>query len=444
MLKSFFDRFRKKDFSEQEIPKEIELSKIDKHMNFILRDRLGNMNRQINDKIVEAGDKKDEIIHLLRNLHKSQLMNPNISQREIQIMEGNRENYIKRISHFIAAMDIPKNYLETYDYCVKFSQEIESLFKDVQKNIFILSNFFENEIKTINKEISRLESILIDIRITFEKNNIDVLKNIQDNIKKVTGDMIRIKTIEARISEHDAIIKEHEDKLKKLNERIGTITSGTDFRALESFKKEKLDIEDELKGRYSEFDRYFSEIDTALKKYYYKNPDKKILKGYLDDSRATFLSDENLELCQLLSEMKDLINTGQIDLKDKKKDTTLSAIGIMTMECAKNLQSDIRKLDDSRKHIQTKITHNSASLNLSEQQYWMSATESKVNEQKSEIAKLKRDIDKVNSEISELKVRIQEDLEKALGEKILITDDLAEQLENPGQEDDKEDNNHSR
>ena len=426
----FFDMFKKKQLSEEYVsPKEIELSKIDKHMNFILRDRLGPLNRQINEKIIEANDKKEEIIHELRQLHKANLMNPNISQREIQIMEGNRENYIKRVSHFLTNIDIPKNYLETYDYCLGFSKGIEELFKEVQKNIFVLSNFFGNELKTINKEITRLEQIIIDLRIHFEKNNIDVLKTIQDKIKQITSHMLKIKKLEHEIIEQDAMLKEHAERLKKLDERISTITSGTDYRALESFKEDKQKAESEFKGKSAVFGKYFSDIDTGLKKYYYRNPGKKILREYLSNALETFIKDSNLELHEILLDLKRSIMSDIIDLKDKKQESTIAAIDNMTLEFLKNLQAEIRRLDDEKKHIQTKITHNSASLNLSEQQYWMSSTQSKIDEHIAVKEKLYKEIAKINAEIAGLKSSIQEGLEKVLDEKIIIKDDLKENIE---------------
>ena len=179
MFKHVFDLFKKKPEEPKFEPQNhIELSKIDKHMNFILRDKLGTLNRAISDKVITVNDIKEEIIHELRTLHKKALMNPDIPQREIQIMEGNRENYIRKVSHFISNIEVPKNYLETYDYCIRYSVDMEALYKDVQKNIFVLNHFFENEVKTVSKELNKLESAIIDIRITFEKNNIDLLKSI--------------------------------------------------------------------------------------------------------------------------------------------------------------------------------------------------------------------------------------------------------------------------
>ena len=400
-------------------------------MNFLLRDRLGILNRTINEKILEIAEKKESIIHELRKLHKSPLMNPDIPQREIQIMEGNRENYIKRISHFVTNIDVSKNYLETYDYSIKFSSDMEQLSKEVQKNVFVLGHFFNNEINTISKDLNKLEALIIDIRITFEKNNVEILKDIQDKIKLMTKNIVKIQNLDSEISEQKTYMKEHDEKLKKLSERIQTIITGTDYRTLESFKEEKSKVEEEIKSRYQGFDHALSEIETALKKYFYKNQDKKILRDYFDDAKTALINDTNMEFASIITELKSGVESGMIELKDKKKESTIDALNLLTLEYIKNLSADIKKLDSSRQHIQTKITHNSASLNLSEQQYWINATEDKKKQHQTNIDKLSKDIEKLDLDNNQLKESIKEGLEKVMDKEILIKDDLKEHLEKP-------------
>lgn len=429
MLKKIFSYFKPKEPEPVQRETFIELSKIDKHMNFILRDKLGIMNRVINEKVVEINESKEEIIHRLRMLHKSALMNPNISQREIQIMEGNREHYVKMLSHFVTNIEIPKNYLESYDYCTRFSSELGQLHKDVEKNIFVLNNFFENEIRAIGKELSRLQQLIMELKSTFDNNNIDVLKRIQEKIKGVTKNIIRIKSLDEEIKENKESISIHNEKLKKLNERIATITSGADFRMLESFREEKAKADEELKKKLKELEHYFSEIENALKKYFYRNPDKKLLRAYFDNFQAAFTNDHALEFASIISDLKRNVEDNVIELKDKKRESTLEALSVLSPEYLKASQSELKFLESERQRVQTKITHNSASLNMSEQQYWMNATEDKVKHHQSIIDKLQRDINKIKSDNEDIKSDIQEGLERIMGEKILIKDDLEEQLE---------------
>jgi len=426
MFKKLLARFKKERVVEIPLGDEILLSKIDKHMNFILRDNLGFINKSINEKAEDILHKKDEIVVTLRDLHKSALMNTNIPEREIHIMDGNRENYIKRISHFVTNIDVPKNYLDTYDYCIKFSQDVEQLNRDIQKNIFVLQHFFANEVKDTNKALHDLEELIIDIRVLLEKNGIIYLKNIQKDIKVFVDNVLKVKSFREQIDTEKTEIKGHQEKLDRLNERIQTITSGTDFRALEAFRQEKGAAENEIKDIVNELNGSFSTLDTALRKYYYMYPDKKIVKEYLDDLRIAIMQDKNLDIAEILKDIKNSIEHNEIDLKDKKKEHCLESIEKLTLEHLKEIQSRVLVLEDQKQHAQTKITHNSASLNLSEQQYWINATEDKIKYHNTNVEKLERNINAVALENAEILSKIQADLEKLMNKSIELKDDLTE------------------
>jgi len=426
MLKKFLDRFKK----DTEIPQaeEVSLSKIDKHMNFILRDSLGYINRSITSKIIDISAKKEEAILSLRGLHKAHLMNGNIPEREIHIMDGNRENYIKRISHFVSSIDVPKSYLDTYDYCIQFSHNLEQLNRDIQKNIFVLQHFFDNEVRTTNKKLHELEELIIDIRVMLEKNGIELLKNIQKDIKDFTSNVLKIKDFNKQILEEEREILTHKEKLDKLNERIKTITTGTDYRALDTFKKEKEESEMEIKRVLQVEGEFFSCLDTPLKKYYYLNPDKKIIKEYLEDIKNGLIKDSNLQIVEILKDIKNNIQDNKIDLKDKNKDKCLNTIDKLTIDYLKTLQIKILKLEDQRHRAQAKITHNSASLNLSEQQYWINATEDKIKYHKLNIDKLQKNIDILKIDNEEVVGKIKKDLEGLMHKSVNIKDDLTDSL----------------
>lgn len=432
MLRRLIEKFKRQPQTSNK--EEILLSKLDKHINFILRDSMGSINKTITSKISDIQNQKEEIIVSLRNLHKAKLMNAKIPEREIQIMEGNRENYIKRISHFISEVDIPKNYLDTHEYCVKFSEQLEQLSREIQKNIFVLNHFFTNELKNTNKSMHDLEETVISIRVLLEKNGIIYLKDIQKNIKLFVDNVMKIKSFNEQIIQEEKEITNHNDKLSKLNERIKTITSGTDYRALEGFKQEKTIAETEIKKLTSEIGEHFSGIDTALRKYYYKYPEKKITTKYIEDLKNALSNDLHLEIVDILKDIKTLVENGSIDLKDKKKENCIDSINKLTPEYLKNIQSQILKLEDQKQHAQTKITHNSASLNLSEQQYWINATEDKIKHHKDNISKLQKNIELIKTENNVIADNTRIELEKMMNKEISIKDDITENILNGNRE----------
>ena len=138
------------------------------------------------------------------------------------------------------------------------------------------------------------------------------------------------------------------------------------------------------------------------------------------------LKDRDLEIERIIKDINE--NIDDIDLKDKKKEHVQEILSKLTFEYLKKTQSELMKLEDQKQHMQTKITHNSASLNLSEQQYWMKANQDKIRTQNDSIIKLENDLERFEKENKMLRVSIHEEIEKIIGENIELKDDLTENL----------------
>lgn len=416
----FFDFFKKKE--PERILKQIELSKIDKHMNLIMREKFASANKITADILAHVEEDKHLLVRSLHAFSKKNLMNPNIPRREIQIMEGNRDNYVRRITSFVSKIEPPRQYMDLYNYTIRFSTELDALSRETQKNMFILRQFFENELKDINRLMTSIEENIIKIRVLFEKNNVQRLSEIQSRIDKMKHNIAKVLSIQEQIAEHEATIKDYKGRVSKLSERIDTITAGTDFRTLESFKQDKEKAESEIKQIFSEFERRFSQIEFALRKYFYKNQDRKILREYFDDRYNALLNDTRLEIADAIDDMR--LQLDSIDLKDKKREHIVESLSELDLDYIKQIQSDLKKLEEQRAHMQTKITHNSASLNLSEQQYWLKSNQEKIDGELDMIDKLNADIEKILNDNKALKTQIHEELERILGEEIELKDDL--------------------
>jgi hypothetical protein len=427
MFKKILAKFQKKK-NEEPKGEEVLLSRIDKHMNFILRDRLGFVNKTINSKILDIAKGKDDVMLSLRNLHKSKLLNTNIPEREVQIMDGNRDNYIKKVSHFTSSIDVPKTYLDTYDYCVTFSKELEQLNRDVQKNIFVLQHFFSNEVKESNRALHSLEEAIIDIRVLLEKNGITNLKEIQRDITLFMENVTKMKSFKEQIDAENSELQIHKEKKDRLDERIKTISNSTDYRALEGFQQDKGAAENSIKQTLTEITAHFSILEFALRKYYYKYPDKKIIKTYLEDLKQALIHDKNLEITQLLLELNKSIESDELELKDRKKEHCIEAISKLTFEFLKESQATILKLEDQKQHAQSKITHNSASLNLSEQQYWVNATEDKIKYHLNNIERLDKNISTIKLDNDKIITDLKTELEKLMDRDIILKDDLTTKI----------------
>jgi hypothetical protein len=238
----------------------------------------------------------------------------------------------------------------------------------------------------------------------------------------------KMKSFKEQIDAENSELQIHKEKKDRLDERIKTISNSTDYRALEGFQQDKGAAENSIKQTLTEITAHFSILEFALRKYYYKYPDKKIIKTYLEDLKQALIHDKNLEITQLLLELNKSIESDELELKDRKKEHCIEAISKLTFEFLKESQATILKLEDQKQHAQSKITHNSASLNLSEQQYWVNATEDKIKYHLNNIERLDKNISTIKLDNDKIITDLKTELEKLMDRDIILKDDLTTKI----------------
>ena len=120
-------KFLKKFFSSPEIPQEkIQLDQmtswIDDKSKIISED----LDNKINQTLEKINGEKEKIKENLKILETAKLRNPNIPERAITIMEGNRSAFIRKVSYFFTNINLKyDNYKELEEECKNLQSEIE-------------------------------------------------------------------------------------------------------------------------------------------------------------------------------------------------------------------------------------------------------------------------------------------------------------------------------
>ena len=92
----FLDRFFKPRIEK----KEVKLEDLRQYTEDILKERFVNLNEKIEDIYTNIKEVKSKILEKLNSLRDAELQNKNIPTRAMQLMDGNREAYIKKIRNF--------------------------------------------------------------------------------------------------------------------------------------------------------------------------------------------------------------------------------------------------------------------------------------------------------------------------------------------------------
>ena len=99
------------------------------------------------ERIDNEISKARENLDILRS---AKLHNPNITVKEKQFMEGNRDAYTKRAEAFLKNLDFgEKDYNSVIALCSYFNKDLESFGKSTFKAYQVLKHFFANESKMV-------------------------------------------------------------------------------------------------------------------------------------------------------------------------------------------------------------------------------------------------------------------------------------------------------
>ena len=157
-------------------------------------------------------DKTRDTHKLLDSLEEAGLQNDNIPVREKHIMEGHRRTYIMRVKRFLDGIEFPQEVSEIGHFSAKFSESLDGLTAESQKNFMVLNHFFSNEISRIIKVIQSMKGELSKLQSEIENKRIDQFKDVRVKLKQYKDDLKKKTRLEEELINRQGAF----DDLKKL------------------------------------------------------------------------------------------------------------------------------------------------------------------------------------------------------------------------------------
>ena len=118
--------FKREQEEDDFIPEDItiELHKIGSWIEKRLDSSFEKIQPDIESSMESLEKLQDDLDEHLSKLGKEELHNPNITEREIHLMEGNRDSYIQHHTLFIQQSVVPEklDYRNTSTFCENFEQ----------------------------------------------------------------------------------------------------------------------------------------------------------------------------------------------------------------------------------------------------------------------------------------------------------------------------------
>jgi len=343
---------------------------------------------------------KTEVKEHLSKLHEAKLKNTNIPERARQMMEGNRESYIKRIDGFFKSLDPDiKSIDSAEEFCKKTRKVIDSLNSQTSKSYYVLQEFLANESRDIALDIKKLLTIIEGMESILSQDAIKWIVNVESDIRSLNESMDAKKNTSSQIHKLKEKVKELKLDLTGFETKVKEMQATPEYTDyLETVKAVKSGNEKLLKMK-TFFHTEFLALEHAFKKYQRIALDETLVKKYIDDPFGALKEDNDLEILKTLDSVKK--NIGSLQLNSKKEEKTLKALTGM----------DKTFFDK----VKTEINNTSIALTSAEAKLNKITVNSKVDQVKAQIIETKKKVDDVESQI----VSKSQDVKKISTEKII-------------------------
>lgn len=345
----------------------------------------------------------------VKSLENAQLRNNKIDKKSIQLMQGNREAYIKRVYFFLDNFELPKEHdLDTLiDFVDNYKLVIEKFNKNTERAFYVLKDFLGSEVGAIAQILKKLDTQFVMLHKSLNEESSILTNQIYKTLSEIKEIESKKETIvieSKKVQENIALVS---DEIKKLIRNLEILKKGESYNNIKDLTEEKNKIIEQKKLISTSFNEKISKLNYLA----YKSGNS-LLKKYIEDSILALDHDRELKIYSVLQNNKDVAK------EVKNSQETLALIDLMDLKFFRSFRSEYEELQNKIREISSKIRNSSVIRDISEKEYKKDHLVQKIERYKRELESYSKAKLKYNS--SELKKQIVEDLTKLTGIQVIL------------------------
>ena len=320
-VSSYFKGLFKENNSE-----EIPLSQLDKWF----KDRVISIENELNCKIEFLKRKiSDEIKNGKENLKllkSAELRNKKESQRVIQIMEGNRESYINKVSVFLDNLSIPEEIDDINNFITEFSRRTDEFNKSTIRSYYVLREFVEHEAYKVAQNIKKIDDLVKELNPIVSNREVVLISSIKRRIPELKNKIELKNKLKNEIMAAEEKLKDQQKLEEKAHENIKKFKKSREYLEYVKLNDEYSHFLSMLHSLSNNFSHDFSSIEKAFKKYSRMSTNEQLIFDYIENPAKALLNDKEFVIIEELGKINKLIQENRIELKDSKKDKSVDVI----------------------------------------------------------------------------------------------------------------------
>ena len=341
-----------------------------------------------------------------------------------QIAESSRKEFIESLSKMVRVFheSFGSTPLSVIDYYNKCSKSWNIANAETLRTYKVIKEFIPPA-KDASKEFSKLYKHLEELGKFITKKNEEI-----ENIKSALDAYEDLK-----VAKED--LENKKDKMKSIEEKIKSITSELEKKKkeledldqsdeavmLRELVKEKTSLEYRERELASKVVEIISTIYRYLKKLLHEleEKDKKLIKKYMESPFDALLEDKNMKINYYLIQLKEKIEAGEIEPKNREKSIEMIDKMIKT-NLLSNISNEYKEIEKKIAEINSKISQISLEKRRKELEDSIKEYESKLSEVEKEKERMLKKVEELEMIIEAIKDELKEKLTKVFGENVQV------------------------
>ena len=253
--------FIKKLFKEETITEEVSLDSIDDWFNKKTNIIFYKINNEVSTFNIRLKSDLKKLDEELDKLEKARLKNPNIPQKMYDIMEGNRESFIKKHNHFIDSLNQPKDYADIDYFIDEAEKALNELHESTQKPYFVLHEFFEEEAYKVASNLKKIDLLVKELKDKLKEYNLRRINRLKEDIFALKSKIDLERSSKEKIKKAEEYLNDLNKERDSLNNEIEDFKNSKEFKEFSKLKEEKERLLKKKSKNNDELLHFFSNIN---------------------------------------------------------------------------------------------------------------------------------------------------------------------------------------
>jgi hypothetical protein len=341
----------------------------------------------------------DSLEESCKTLETAELQNKNIPVRAYQVMQGNRENYLRRTRDFLNRVRIDWSSIADVLECIAtLRTELDSLHESTMRSYLVIKEFFAHEAIAIATLAKKLEREMQDTEGVLAAAHITELKEMRNALSAIRG-------VAAKRQEFIGIVMKRQDELKKelrtqhvVKGQMDALRASAEFQNWKGLVEEREDIQRRIQAHENELFQHFSVLEAGMKKFSHRGPSERLVIDYITNPALALLDDETRQIQSILDGLRTQLQQGTIELKDAKRERTQKVLLLLTPSYLSSYLATYEELRSARKARDELMRKSTIIQDYNELEYRLTHSGHKVDQIEDELVEEIDALDKLSDQ----------------------------------------------